>query len=224
MVYGARRGYPRWGQLKKDKMIDTIWTILIGAYQEIRELVLKKKEISRTKKDELLEKFIEPSFSRLESIHDDYVKSFSILYENINSKDKIEETIELFKKSRIHLLRDRITVRSLAQNLQEVDLEEFYDDEIIEAFIEYGKAVDNYFIAAGNTSNVSWYSAFLAEFEGEYKKGQNPFEKSEYRTIGGGQNCLPKIKDKVFQTINRELPEAWKIVSDKYNRLKLNMI
>ena len=114
-----------------------IWQLLIGGFNQIRQIVAKRKELKESDKSEILANFVNPTFEQLREVHNDYVNSFIQLLENIDKKKDPIETIEIFKKNRLTRLADRIELQSFSREVVETEMKRFMGNKILESFCRY---------------------------------------------------------------------------------------
>jgi len=200
-----------------------IWTLIIDAFDKMYQAFSTKKKVSSERREQLYKENIEYSFINLELIHKDYSNSFSTLLRNIREKKDPVETIEIFKFNSLNLLTDRREIRSLGEEIIKLQKQKYLNSVELELFCDYARAIDNFFQAVGMGSNVSWYSAFINEFEDDFRKGFDPFKKDEFKTIGGDFNCLEHVERKTEEVLFNHLPKSWENVCSSYNKLKLSL-
>lgn len=185
---------------------------------------VKKKPKNQLKEDWGSQ--IEPVFSELMRVHNDYISSLKEFYDLAKRFD--HPTQELFNKIKsdageLAALRSNLrmfvdVVKAIAGRTRHV--------EGRKAISELAESIDNYFNATSFYGKVSeeprsWFTSFIQDFDACIRRGENPWEESNYRVEAYGYSSPPvkTLIEYVKQLYSEILPMRWDRVMDAKREL-----
>jgi|SRR6266850_963910 len=206
--------------------LDIKFDVLAQIPKLLRELVAivqEPLEKQRTRRHDFFENEIAPIHKLMETIHEDYTKSFSELLHLFQSKKDVPRTIELLKKDRLVLLTKRKDVLAFGEALKSVKKRSYIRKREVAAFVEFAESIKSYIHGASPAdSRVSWYSDFITEFELLAMMNQSPFLDSNFKSISN-DNVVQLIQRAYSDAVHSDLPEAWQQYSAAFRKLKLEL-
>ena len=190
--------------------------------KELISIVTEAHESNRVKRHDFFLNQIEPIHNTMCIIHEDYMNSFQELLELLNTQGDLERTIELLRKRRLVLITKRQDVLAFSNAIQNIKKSNYLKNREIELFVIYAESIRAYFKEASpGDARFSWYSDFINEFESHVYYKLSPY-KENYQ-ISSSKSPIELVKNAYKEAIHFDIPKAWKLYSEAFNKLKLDI-
>ncbi len=189
----------------------------VASVEKVSGLLVQLIDRAKINKRELFQDHIEPLFTDMKAIHQDYMTTFRELYKITSEGGRpTQELVDHLKDRQVQIRYLHDLVRSVADALaqeQERRLALTRGQQEVSQWVEiFARSVREYFDSGFPMEEWSWYSDFLSSFEGAVREPRmSPYSQEEWR----GQ--VLQVSKKAFE---KRLPEKWQAVAAAYARLR----
>jgi len=192
--------------------------------KELVEIIQEPLENRRRRRSNFFDTEIAPIHESMKAIHEDYTKSFSELLELLESENDVPRTIELLRKKRLVLIAKRKDVQAYAVELKNIKKRGYIKKREVSAFVDFANSIRAYIQGASPVDmRVSWYSAFIQEFEAIARRSASPFQAKRFQTIETGRPPIELVRKAYSEAIHNDMPKAWERYSGAFYKLRLEL-
>ncbi len=192
--------------------------------KELLEIVQAPGEKHRERRAAFFNTEIAPIHESMKAIHQDYMATFAELLELLEAGSTIPRTIELLKKKRLVLVTTRQDMEAYATAIKDLQKRGYLRNREVSALHDYAEGIRKYFQGASPVDmRVTWYSAFIAEFESLVRQGVSPFSVASFESISSNGSPVSLVKRAYAEALHRDLPQAWKVYSEAFQHLGLEL-
>jgi hypothetical protein len=193
-------------------------------FKEILSIIQEPLDRRRERRKAFFDTEIAPIHGAMVEINADYMKCFEELLELLTTDKDLPRTLELLKKNRLVLVMKRQETLAYADTLKTVKKRGYIKQREIAAFVDFAEGIKAYVKGASPVDmRVSWYSAFIDEFEAIMKRGEHPSGHREFRSISTGRPPVDLVRDAYQAAVQKDIPEAWNQYMKAFQKLKLEL-
>jgi hypothetical protein len=192
--------------------------------KELLEIVQSPGEKRHERRATFFNTEIAPIHESMKAIHQDYMAAFTELLELLEAGSTIPRTIELLKKRRLVLVTTRQDMAAYSTTIKDIQRRGYLRNREVAALHDYAEGIRKYFQGASPVDmRVSWYSAFIDEFESLVRRGVSPFSLSGFDSIVSNGSPVSLVRRAYAEALHHDLPQAWKEYSEAFQHLGLEL-
>lgn len=174
-----------------------------------------------SQKKKVFENHVEPLLEKMKVIHKDYITGFTEFRHHLDKGTKpSNELLDFLSERRRDYAQDRQLVNDMAEKLKELQKVGMKDEDI-KALQAFAEAILEYFFASSEIGRISWYSDLIEIVRWQSKFDAIPDVWQTDSISGYSPDILLPVVDHM---LNKELPNAFKKVSETYADLRVRLL
>jgi hypothetical protein len=195
--------------------------LITPAFVALRDTVIGAR---KTSKEELRTWFVvhvEPIDLLMREIYDNYAAGFETVIDLLTSGAEPAHAVQLLKTLRLEKVRDRQDVVATGEALADARRRRVLRRGLGQDFYKLYLAIDNFTVAAQPEAHLSYYTAFIENFESIVAAGKDPKDPSFYPISSPRNDPVADAISRIENCRHVLMPDAWGLYTKAYKSVRM---